>query len=216
MQIAVITALPEESRAIRKRGVLIEDSPLGGRTATYCRIAGHDVTLVEAGIGMLNAGWAATMLAEKSPDLLVSVGFGGGILPGLAVGDVVVAEKVLHWTGNIFEQVEAGYYALNITGSQAPLRGEFITSDEILDKKKLAELLPQNICRPVADMESAAVARVALERGIPFMGVRVVSDTWDEELGFSISEFCDESKHIRIKSVAATILKRPAIIFQLA
>ena len=214
MKIAIVTAMPEESHAILKKGELIKKSPLGARTASSCRIAGHDVTLVEAGIGMLNAGWAATILAAESPDLLISAGFGGGILPGLVVGDVVIAEKVLHWTGNVFEQVEAMFYGQQITNSQAPLRGEFITIDALMDKKQLATILPQNICRPLVEMESAAVVRVAAENDIPFLGVRAVSDPWDEELEFSINELCDDSKRIRPQMVAATILKRPGIIFQ--
>ncbi|HEX9023040.1 MAG TPA: phosphorylase, partial [Geobacteraceae bacterium] len=94
-------------------------------------------------------------------------------------------------------------------------RGVFITSDAILNKQQLLAFLPHGINRPVLEMESAAVARVAAEHGIPFMGVRAVSDPWDEELGFSIDEFCDDAKRIRPIKVLATILRRPRIIPQL-
>jgi adenosylhomocysteine nucleosidase len=156
------------------------------------------------------------MLAAERPDLLVSAGFGGGVLPGLGVGDVVMAERLLHWTGNGFEQVEARFYGQD-TGINplAALRGEFITSDGILNKKQLVAILPRDATRPVVEMESAAVARVAAERGIPFMGLRAISDPWDEELAFSIDEFCDDDKRIRPHKVFATILRRPRIIPQL-
>src|SRR5690242_11762509 len=100
MKIAIITAMPEESRAILKRAEQVRKSSQGEHRAYRCRIAAHDVTLVEAGMGMLNAGWAATVLAAERPDLLLSAGFGGGVLPGLAVGDAVMAEGVLHWIGS--------------------------------------------------------------------------------------------------------------------
>jgi adenosylhomocysteine nucleosidase len=214
MKIAIITALPEESRGILKIAGQIHDLQMRWRTSVSCCIAGHEITLVEAGMGMLNAGWAASILAMQEPELLISAGFGGGVISGLAVGDVVIAEKVLHWTGNDFEQVAPMFYSQHLTGSQAFLRGEFITSDKILEKKQLAALLPQNICRPVAEMESSAVARVAAEHGIPFLGVRVISDPWSEDLGFSINELCNENMRISPKLVAATILKRPRLIFQ--
>ena len=214
MKIAIITALQEESRGILKIAEQIQNLQMRGRTPVSCRIAGHDITLVEAGMGMLNAGWAASIMAVQKPELLISAGFGGAVLSGLAVGDVVIAEKVLHWTGSDFEQVAPMFYCQHLTGSQAYFRGEFISSDSILDKTQLAALLPQNICRAVAEMESAAVARVAAEHGIPILGVRVISDSWNEELGFSINELCNENMRLSPKLVAATILKRPRLIFQ--
>lgn len=216
MNIAIITAMPEESRTILKKAGLVEKSILGGRSAYRCRIAGHGITLVEAGMGMLNAGWAATALAAETPDLLVSAGFGGGVHPGLQVGDTVVAERLLHWTGRAFEEVEARFYEPDVVvGAPSMLLGCFITGDGILDKRRLAEMLPNGVNRPVVEMESAAVARVAAERGIPFLGVRAVSDQWNEELGFSINEFCDEGMRIRPLKVLATVIRRPRIIPQL-
>lgn len=216
MKIAIITAMPEESRAILKTAKGVEKSRHGGRRTFHCRIAGHDITLVEAGMGMLNAGWAASILAAEGPDLLMSAGFGGGVLPGFKVGDVIMAERVLHWTGSDFEQVVARFYGQEAGTSPLALpRGQFITSDGILNKNQLIALLPRTVGQPVVEMESAAVARVAAERGIPFMGVRAVSDPWDEELAFSIDEFCDDDKRIRPLKVLATILRRPRIIPQL-
>ncbi len=214
--IGIVTAMPEERRAILRKADQVRKSHQGDRRVFRCRIAAHDVTLVEAGMGMLNAGWAATVLAGERPDLLLSAGFGGGVLPGLKVGDVVMAEGVLQWAGSGFERVETAFYGLVSNDNLAlPLRGEFITSEAILNKQLLLAFLPQGINRPLLEMESAAVARVAAEHGIPFMGVRAVSDPWDEELGFSIDEFCDSAKRIRPLKVLATILRRPRIIPQL-
>jgi adenosylhomocysteine nucleosidase len=64
-------------------------------------------------------------------------------------------------------------------------------------------------------MESAAIAIVAVENGIPFCGIRAVSDPFDEELGFSLDEFCDQRMRIRIPRVLLTIARKPRIIPQL-
>ncbi|HEX9080227.1 MAG TPA: hypothetical protein VF795_11590, partial [Desulfuromonadaceae bacterium] len=125
MKIAIITAMPGESRAILGKAEQVQRSRQGDRRVFRCRMAAHDVTMVEAGMGMLNAGWAATMLAGERPDLLLSAGFGGGVLPGLKVGDAVMAEGVLQCVGNGFERVETTFYGDH--NPALPPRGVFIT-----------------------------------------------------------------------------------------
>jgi adenosylhomocysteine nucleosidase len=85
----------------------------------------------------------------------------------------------------------------------------------ILNKHVLAQQLPGIAVNPVVEMESAAVARVAATHGIPLLAMRAISDPWDEELDFTIDEFCDETMRIRPVKVLATILRRPRIIPQL-
>lgn len=216
MKIAIITAMPEESSAVLKGAKQREQTLLSGRKRYQTQIDGHDIVLVEAGMGMLNAGWAATALAGEQPDLMISTGFGGAVLPGLKVGDAVAAEQLLQWGGVEFEEVRVGFYGRNAVADALSLpRGAFITCDIIQDKRSLASLLPQDAANPVVEMESAAIARVAAEYGIPFLGVRTISDPWDEELDFTIDEFCDDSMRIRPSKVLATILRRPRIIPQL-
>lgn len=216
MKIVIVTAMPEESGAVMRRAKVLETSRLSGRKRYHIRIAGHDIVLVEAGMGTLNAGWAATSLAAESPDLLISAGFGGAVLAGLSVGDVVVAEQILQWSGSEFEEISVGFYGRNAIAESLSLeRGAFITCDVILSKHDLAQRLPAVAVNPVVEMESAAVARVAAMHGIPFLSMRAISDPWDEELGFSIDEFCDDAMRIRPAKVLATILRRPRIIPQL-
>lgn len=216
MKIVIVTAMPEESGAVMKRARGRKKTVLGSRKRYGFSMAGHDVLLVESGMGMLNAGWAATALAAEGPDLMISAGFGGAVLEGLGVGDVVMAQQVLHWSGAAFEDVAVGFYGLNaIADSISVRRGAFISCDLILNKCDLARRLPPHAVNPVVEMESAAVARIAADRGIPFLAMRAISDPWDEELDFTIDEFCDDDMRIRPTKVLATILRRPAIIPQL-
>ncbi len=216
MKIGIITAMPEETAAVLKKAESSVKNELKGRKVFHCEIYGHEIVLIEAGMGMLNAGWAATVLAVEQSDLIISTGFGGAILPGLSVGDVVAAQQLLHSSTSGFEEIEVGIYGRNsIADSLGLSRGTFISCDVILDKKTLAKQLPDGTANPVVEMESAAVARVAGIQGIPFLGIRAISDPWNEELDFSINEFCDDSMKIRIPKVLATIVKRPKIIPQL-
>jgi adenosylhomocysteine nucleosidase len=111
-----------------RRAKVLEKSRLSGRKRYRIQIAGHDIVLVEAGMGMLNAGWAATSLAAENPDLMISAGFGGAVLAGLTVGDVVMAEQILHWSGTEFEELPVGFYGRNAAADSLSLeRGTFIT-----------------------------------------------------------------------------------------
>lgn len=212
----IITAMPEESGAIVRRGRLREKRRAGGRRWFRLGLAGHEVVLVEGGMGMLNAGWAATALAAERPDLMISAGFGGGVREGLAVGDVVMAEQLLHLSGRQWETVEAGFYGRNSVAESLSIpRGTFISCDLILNKRALAESLPAHCANPVVEMESAAVARIAAMERIPFLALRSISDPAGEELGFTIDEFCDGAMRIRPARVLATVLRRPRIIPQL-
>jgi adenosylhomocysteine nucleosidase len=216
MKIGIITAMPEETAAVLKKAGCSAKNELKGRKIFHCDISGHKIVLIEAGMGMLNAGWAATVLAVEQSDLIISTGFGGAVLPGLSVGDIVAAQQLLHSSASGFEEIEVGIYGRNsIADSLGFNRGTFISCDAILDKKTLVKQLPDHVSNPVLEMESAAVARVAETQGIPFLGIRAISDPWDEELDFSINEFCDENMKIRIPKVLATIAKRPKIIPQL-
>jgi len=216
MKIGIITAMPEETTAALKKAEHSTKNELKGRKVFHCEIYGHEIVLIEAGMGMLNAGWAATVLAIEQPDLIISTGFGGAVLPGLSVGDVVAAQQLLHSSANGFEEIEVGIYGRNSIADILGLnRGTFISCDVILDKKTLSKQLPDGTTNPVVEMESAAVARVAGTQGIPFLGIRAISDPWDEKLDFNINEFCDDSMKIRIPKVLATIAKRPKIIPQL-
>jgi len=216
MRIGIITAMPEESAAILKNAKNIHRSKLGGKKLFNCNISGNSAVMVETGMGMLNAGWGATTLAGDGIDLLISAGFGGAVRQGLHVGDIIMARHIMQLHGNDLEEVSVGFYGQNNIAEKLSLpQGTFISCDTILNKRELAGLLPAECANPVVEMETSAIARVAALHGIPFLALRTISDPWDEELDFSIDEFCDDSMQIRIPKVLRTIAKRPHIIPQL-
>ena len=115
------------------------------------------------GIGEKCARHAAEVVIEHAqPKLLVSAGMAGAISPQLKVGDV----------GRIRELVDVA------TGVRYPTRGgEWVlaTSPGISDVAGKRALLTK-YGADVVDMEGAAVARVAKERGLEFAAVKAISD----------------------------------------
>jgi adenosylhomocysteine nucleosidase len=223
MRIGIITAMPEETRSVVRAVGETKKTRTGGLCRWSGVVAGHEILIIEAGMGFSNATTAARQLVqEQQPDLIVSAGFCGGISEALQVGDVVLASDLTIVSGTVLEdvRVEIAAACRTLLEQQAGkgrrlFGGLFVSTATIMRKTQLATLLPTGAPCPVVEMESAAIARVAREHGIPFAGLRSVSDPFDEELSFSLDEFCDDRMRIRIPRVLMTIARKPRIIPQL-
>ncbi len=224
MKIAVITAMPEEFRVVFRWLKSGAAARLGGIKAIHCQTAGHDFVLVQSGMGFDNAAKAAeTVIRETPPDLIISAGFCGGITPEVRIGDVVVAHTIVITNESGVEEVPVEFSGIgqalvtNLTekGKRA-VEGTFVSTRAIMPKAHLAGLLADRYRNPVVEMESGAIALAAAEHSIPLLAIRAVSDAADEELGFSLDEFCDpELRCILFRKVLLKILRKPAIIPQL-
>jgi nucleoside phosphorylase len=115
------------------------------------------------GMGEKHARHAAEVVIEHAqPRLLVSAGLAGAISPKLKVGDV----------GRIREVVDVA------TGERyATQGGDWVlaTSQDVSDAAEKQGLLAK-YGADVVDMEAAAEAQVARERGIEFAAVKAISD----------------------------------------
>jgi adenosylhomocysteine nucleosidase len=115
------------------------------------------------GIGEKCARHAAEVAIEYAqPGLLLSAGIAGAISPRLKVGEV----------GRIREVVNVA------TGDRYPTRGGewmLATSRDISDAAEKQKLLAK-YGADVVDMEGAAVAQVAKERGLEFAALKSISD----------------------------------------
>lgn len=179
---------------------------------------GKNITLIRSGMGVSRAAAATKVLVETAqPSLIVNFGFAGAVTAGPKVGDIMLAEQILRYDGQSFSTT-ASTVALEAYLKDSGLRfhnSTFVTTLQITEKSTLAMMLPEGCLYPSVEMESAAVAEVAAEAGIPFAAIRAISDAADEELGFSLDEFTDHDLNIRISRVLKTVAKNPWIIPQL-
>lgn len=223
MRIGIITAMPEETAAVFRALGGADKKFVNGLKVMQGRYASHEILLVEGGMGFRNATTAAEKLVrDVAPDLIISAGFCGGIAEELRVGDavvaaglVVVSESGLENVTVAFAPAASDFVARQRADEQRLFAGLFVSTAVILPKSRIAAILPGDAPCPVVEMESAAIARVAAAHAIPMIGLRTVSDPYDEELGFSLDEFCDDQMRIRIPRVLLTIARKPRIIPQL-
>ena len=224
MKIVIITAMPEEFRAVVISLKASGAAQIGTEQAGRFRSATQEFLLVESGMGFSNAARTTKMLIDtERPDLLISAGFCGGIAPELQAGDVVVAEKVVIVSDGGCQEVSvqlssigAAFIARQSAEGRGVVGGAFVSTSAITSKSHLAGVLSGNYTNPVVEMESGAIAVAAAENNIPLLAIRTVSDSAAEELGFSLDDFCDaEMLRIRPIKVLFTILRKPWIIPQL-
>jgi adenosylhomocysteine nucleosidase len=224
MKIGIITAMPEEFRAVKISLGTTSALQSGVSGIEHFSAGGHEFLLVQSGMSFTNAAGAAEMLIHNEhPNLLISTGFCGAIMPDLQVGDVVVAEQIVIAGARGLEEVPVQLSGIGktfaarqaIEGNRV-FGGTFVSTPVIMSKKSLATLMAEHFTNLVVEMESAAVAIVAAENNIPLLAIRAVSDAAAEELQFSLNEFCAaDMRRILMHKILLTILKKPRIISQL-
>ena len=132
--------------------------------------AGHEAVAVAGGIGSSAATRAVDIALSHGPaDALISYGWAGAITCAVKPPDAfAISEVVDHSSGERF-----------IAQTSEGLR--LITLDHVAglnEKRPLAEAHHAVL----VDMEAAAVARVAIQRGLPFYCFKSISDGYTDRL----------------------------------
>jgi adenosylhomocysteine nucleosidase len=136
------------------------------------RLGRTDVLATITGIGTAPAARAAERILDAAPiSYLVVVGVAGGIGPSVAIGDLVVPERVV--------DLETGAEATpSRLGPVAP-RGALFTSGELQTDPALIARLEREGAVAI-DMETAAIAAVCARRGCAWSVFRAISDRADD------------------------------------
>jgi len=147
------------------------------------------------GIGRAAARRATQAVVTKyAPGAIVSAGIAGALSPVLKVGDIVYSRGAVDAvTGKVYS---AGDDALVVTVSSV---------NGLVEKKIIAERWK---FADVVDMEAAAVAEVAEDRGIWFVAIKAISDELDFEMP-PVGQFVDASGRFETLRFATHIAVRP-------
>jgi adenosylhomocysteine nucleosidase len=180
MRIGMLAPMPSELGPLVKAASL-ERSPFGSLPAHTGVVGDCDVVATKTGIGTKLAAEATERLLDAGRiDRVLVVGIAGGIAGATAVGDVVVPEVVVDGdTG-------AEYRPAPLNGFDS--RGVLETSDDFLvDEEDIARFKERGVI--AVDMETASVAAVCEQRGVPWSVVRAISDmagvTPDDVIGLA-------------------------------
>lgn len=191
MRIGVIIAMDIEYRQMR--------DALGGDMG---RLGNNEIVLWRCGVGKVNAAVGTMrLIQEHHPDAIISTGLAGGIDPQMNVMDIFVATQCVYHDvdcGGISEdgpcvlgQVQglpARYdanprlldHALEVPfdGKERRMTGLICTGDQfITDRERQNTIKCHFIDGLACDMESAAIAQTCYLMNVPFISLRIISDT---------------------------------------
>ena len=97
MKIGIIAAMDEELKILAETLQHSEKASHHGFIFYTGVIGRHDVVLVKSGIGKVMSAIAVSLLVDLfAVDGIINSGSAGGVGEGLAVGDVVVADKLAY------------------------------------------------------------------------------------------------------------------------
>ena len=148
-----------------------------------------DVRVLITGMGARNAGRAAREAwQELRPSRVFTCGFAGALDPSLLIGDVLCARDT------------------PVRGAK-PVTFHCATRVAVTVEEK-SKLRAQTGADAV-EMESAVIARVCREAGVPCVTLRVVSDTAQEDLPLDFNTLLDGNDQLSSVKLALAILKAP-------
>ena len=151
----------------------------------------------------------AEVVAGKAGDgnligAVISTGFCGGLDPQLALGEIVEATSVVDCdTGR-------QYASRPVSTSSTRVRGVVLSMDRVAGTGEEKTNLRTRISDASAiEMEAAAVAPWAEERGLPFYCVRVVSDRASDSFPFDMNQMRDSAGRFDLKKIGVHALLNP-------
>ena len=219
--VALFAALEAEARAL-VRHLAPSTRPSPHLSIWEGVIEGSPVVLALTGIGKVSAAIAAQFVCDVfHPRCAITFGLAGATHSDAQPGQLIVASGAVQhdmdarpltdargaipslgmsifpadpaWSAKLRQAAENIVQNPQIVSSGVVLTGDqIVTSREVRDG--LLRDFPQGAC---FDMETAALAQVALQNGIPWAALRVTSDAADESfnlddvLGFGINTAAD-------------------------
>jgi adenosylhomocysteine nucleosidase len=216
----LVFALPRESMGLRREFRPQEQFSGAPCWARFCGPSWLTVLVLHAGIGKQRVAETGDWLLSEPtfgnltyrPKLVLMAGYTGGLCDRLAVGDVVLATEVMDQAGKLWP---ATWPAAPLEGEwQPPLhRGRLLTVDKIISAPEEKRRLGQQHGALAVDMESAVLAQLCSERGVPFGCVRVVSDAVDTPLSPHLARLFSGGK-LSMLGVLFTLLRRPTLALE--
>jgi nucleoside phosphorylase len=175
MNLLMVAAEPRELGGVLGQARQPRRVRLRAHWARSANLGAYDLLLVSNGAGRARAAAAvdAAVAAGFGPRAVASVGFCGALAPELRVADVVVAEEAIG--------AEETYRSVPVFGAGRYLACGLITLDHVAQSAEEKRALRATGAKAV-DMEAAGVAERARALGIPFFGVKAVTDLAEETL----------------------------------
>ena len=174
--------------------------------------AGKNVVVVRSGIGKVNAGICAQILADVfSVDAIINTGIAGSLNKNINIGDIVLSTDVVQHdmdaTGFGYRKGQIPQMPVFFFNADDNLRrlaaevckevnpdiqvfeGRIASGDQFVCDQDVKNRIVSEFSAYATEMEGAAIGQAAYLNEIPFLVVRAISDKADGSAQMDYSEF---------------------------
>lgn len=210
--LAIIGAMDEEVSRVKEAMTDVTIDKKAGMEFYKGKLAGKDAVVVRCGIGKVNAGICAQILADcYQADAMINTGIAGSLQAKIDIGDIVLSKDALQHDMNatgfgyaigeiprmeqsIFEADEklialAETACRKVNPEIGVHIGRVVSGDQFISDKEKKNWLLETFQGYCCEMEGAAIAQAAYLNQIPFLIVRAISDKADDSATMDYSEF---------------------------
>ena len=201
-EVAILKEKMEDVRIIKKASMDFYEGIL----------AGKKVVVVRSGIGKVNAGICAQILADVfSVDAIINTGIAGSLNKNINIGDIVLSTDVVQHdmdaTGFGYRKGQIPQMPVFFFNADDNLRrlaaevckevnpdiqvfeGRIASGDQFVCDQDVKNRIVSEFSAYATEMEGAAIGQAAYLNEIPFLVVRAISDKADGSAQMDYSEF---------------------------
>ena len=202
VEVAILKEKMEDVRIIKKASMDFYEGIL----------AGKKVVVVRSGIGKVNAGICAQILADVfSVDAIINTGIAGSLNKNINIGDIVLSTDVVQHdmdaTGFGYRKGQIPQMPVFFFNADDNLRrlaaevckevnpdiqvfkGRIASGDQFVCDQDVKNRIVSEFSAYATEMEGAAIGQAAYLNEIPFLVVRAISDKADGCAQMDYSEF---------------------------
>jgi adenosylhomocysteine nucleosidase len=196
--LGIVVALPEELSTLTSKK--IPPSVL------------NSVLVICSGAGAENARKAAETLISNGATHLISWGCAAALSPELKSGDLTLASELLDAEQHRIDiSSDWHQYVKKLLSKSLPVHtGTLLESREIVSLSSGKKQLYATTDAMVLDMESVAVAKVALQNNLPFLAIRAIADPVTMDLPKAVSVAMNDSGKVLISPLLKYFLFHPS------
>ena len=202
VEVAILKEKMEDVRIIKKASMDFYEGIL----------AGKKVVVVRSGIGKVNAGICAQILADVfSVDAIINTGIAGSLNKNINIGDIVLSTDVVQhdmdatgfgYRKGQIPQMPVFFFNANdnlrrlaaevckeVNPDIQVFKGRIASGDQFVCDQDVKNRIVSEFSAYATEMEGAAIGQAAYLNEIPFLVVRAISDKADGSAQMDYSEF---------------------------
>lgn len=210
--IGIIGAMAEEIAYLKEKIEIVTTKSVIGLQFHVGKYCGNSIVLVISGIGKVNAAVCTQVLIDHfGVDYIINTGVAGAVSSELHIGDILISTDAVQHDMDVsalgdpvgtIPRLAESYFkademmvrlaqeaAAETADEYQVLLGRVASGDQFIGTKEGKERIRKYVQGDCAEMEGAAIAHACWLNRIPFVIIRAISDSADEEANMSYEQF---------------------------